>query len=343
MTGKRAEMGVSLDNAITPLRLGLALAVVLSHAFKSGGFGADPLEALTGGQLQIGTASVIAFFGLSGWLLADTRTRRSRPRFAWHRILRIVPGLTVCVAVIWIVVVPVAVNMGGTRPAPNMFAWWALQILVPHSALPELSELYGHVAMPGIVDASLWTLGVEAAMYAVLFTLPGGVAGPGTAVVAALPLGLLIAAGDSWILQLPVAFGVGALLSGRSVPGSLAAVSVVVLAASSTLHILPIIAALAVPILTIWAGLALPLRWHADLSYGVYIYAWPVQQLAAMAGLSALGYPTYLAICLAAVLPVAFLSWSLIESPALKLRGLGQPPAEVIDREDPAFARTAGA
>ena len=65
-------MLIRADNAITPLRLGLALLVVFSHAFDVGGFGPDPLERVTGGQMKVGTVAVIAFFGLSGFL--DFRT-----------------------------------------------------------------------------------------------------------------------------------------------------------------------------------------------------------------------------------------------------------------------------
>ncbi|MDD1608107.1 MAG: hypothetical protein LUQ18_06360, partial [Methylococcaceae bacterium] len=54
-----------------------------------------------------------------------------------------------------------------------------------------------------------------------------------------------------------------------------------------------------------------------DISYGVYIYAWPIQQMVWSQGQSA-----YLNILLstAIVFPLAYLSWCFIEKPALNIR-----------------------
>ena len=54
-----------------------------------------------------------------------------------------------------------------------------------------------------------------------------------------------------------------------------------------------------------------------DISYGVYIYAWPVQQLVWTPGQS--GYANA-ALATLIVIPVAYLSWRLVEKPALNLR-----------------------
>ena len=66
----------------------------------------------------------------------------------------------------------------------------------------------------------------------------------------------------------------------------------------------------------------MPLRWSLDLSYGTYIYAWPIQQLLAMGGLAAMGFVPYLTGCLVLILGVALVSAKLVEEPALQLRRL---------------------
>lgn len=55
-----------------------------------------------------------------------------------------------------------------------------------------------------------------------------------------------------------------------------------------------------------------------DLSYGVYIYAWPVQQLVALSGGSRHGVALYIALSIALTYPLAALSWFLVEKPALR-------------------------
>ena len=77
------------QNGITAARLGLALLVVVSHSFVLTGH-LEPLVAETG-QLSLGFAAVLGFFGLSGWLLAGSRLRTTPLPFLRNRALRIYP------------------------------------------------------------------------------------------------------------------------------------------------------------------------------------------------------------------------------------------------------------
>ena len=56
-----------------------------------------------------------------------------------------------------------------------------------------------------------------------------------------------------------------------------------------------------------------------DVSYGFYIYAWPVQQLVVLIGGAALGMPVYILITIVVTFALAWLSWVLIERPAMLL------------------------
>ncbi len=64
----------------------------------------------------------------------------------------------------------------------------------------------------------------------------------------------------------------------------------------------------------------------ADLSYGVYVYGYPIQQLLPLLGGAAYGYAVYLALCLAGVAIMAAASWFIIEKPAMKLRRYFEKP-----------------
>lgn len=54
-----------------------------------------------------------------------------------------------------------------------------------------------------------------------------------------------------------------------------------------------------------------------DISYGMYIYAFQVQQLVAVQGGAALGYWQFSLVALAATVPMAIASWLLLERPVI--------------------------
>jgi peptidoglycan/LPS O-acetylase OafA/YrhL len=72
--------------------------------------------------------------------------------------------------------------------------------------------------------------------------------------------------------------------------------------------------------LFLWAMVALPVRVEptADLSYGMYVYHWPVEQVLHAAGLAAAGRIAFTVVALAVTATVAYGSWKLVESPALR-------------------------
>jgi peptidoglycan/LPS O-acetylase OafA/YrhL len=75
----------------------------------------------------------------------------------------------------------------------------------------------------------------------------------------------------------------------------------------------------------IWLGIHLPFARVCavnDYSYGIYIYAFPIQQLLTMWGVNRWGYGVYTLLTLAAVIPIAVASWWLVEKHALKLKKL---------------------
>jgi peptidoglycan/LPS O-acetylase OafA/YrhL len=59
---------------------------------------------------------------------------------------------------------------------------------------------------------------------------------------------------------------------------------------------------------------------RTDLSFGVYIYACPIQQLLAIGGLIWLNPFAFFVVSIVATLPLAALSWLLVEKPAQSLK-----------------------
>jgi peptidoglycan/LPS O-acetylase OafA/YrhL len=313
------------DNAITALRLGLAVLVVFSHSFVAGGFGVDPLMTATGGQMQLGTVAVIGFFGLSGFLLTRSRERSSLPKYLRNRVLRIVPGLWVCLGFIALVVVPIAVALGGRANSAQV------EVFVIHAARFDLvpvaiDGLYIGNASPDLVDVSLWTLPVEILCYVVLAAVPRRLLRAGAQVFLVLfVIANTSTHGNLPSLHLPIAFASGAILylERHRIPfsGRLALGAVAVTVVSAIFGSLAVVAPLTLPYVGVWLGFRFQVSLTRDLSYGVYIYGWPIQSLLAMLGTTSLGVLPYFVLSLAPVLAMAFVSWTMVEVRALHLRG----------------------
>ena len=83
----------------------------------------------------------------------------------------------------------------------------------------------------------------------------------------------------------------------------------------------------------LWLGAHLPfprVGARNDYSYGLYIYAFPVQQLLAIWGATRLGYVPYTGLVILATSVLAVASWWLVEKRALSLKSLRlHPPSQV--------------
>jgi peptidoglycan/LPS O-acetylase OafA/YrhL len=93
----------------------------------------------------------------------------------------------------------------------------------------------------------------------------------------------------------------------------------------------------------LWLGIHLPFHMvgaRNDYSYGVYIYAYPVQQLLVIWGASRWGYWPYALLSVVAVVPFATASWWAIEKHALRLKSLNWFVPMMLGRrvpEDPSI------
>jgi len=74
-------------------------------------------------------------------------------------------------------------------------------------------------------------------------------------------------------------------------------------------------------------------RYCGDLSYGLYIYGWPAEELVMwLSGGRAVWWQVFL-IALPAAAALAFLSWHLVERPALRLKPATRRPSASPRRE----------
>jgi peptidoglycan/LPS O-acetylase OafA/YrhL len=101
-----------------------------------------------------------------------------------------------------------------------------------------------------------------------------------------------------------------------------AAAAISVVAALLLLPQYQLLGAFGFAYLCVYAAVRLPMRGNPrwDLSYGLYVYHWPVYLLLALAGGSVLGEWAFAAVGMALTLCLAILSWVLVERPALRLK-----------------------
>lgn len=333
------------SNNFDALRLGAAFAVLVSHSFVLTGRREPAI-----GTLSLGAVGVYMFFAISGYLITRSWSRQpDLGPYLVKRILRIMPAL---VAVVVLVTIFAGFFLTTLSPAAyfGQSAPWhyiASNIFVLGKATYYLPGVFVHDPYPIAVNGSLWTLSVEFKAYLWLAVVGvialrsrrwSGVAGM-LLLILSLASGLHLTGifGNDTYFRV---FGVGACLYlwrdriPRSPQLALLLLAICVVFSNTVAQAL--VATVALSYVTIVAAHGRPvLRWatsHGDLSYGIYLWAFPVQQTIT----SVLPHVTpweMIAIAAPVTVALAAVSWKLIERPALTLKmtvvGVATPPGPV--------------
>jgi peptidoglycan/LPS O-acetylase OafA/YrhL len=341
----------SADNALNFVRLGLALLVIFGHALPLGGFEPFTFGPFVHGGLH-GTA-VEGFFAISGFLIFASALRVPLLPYLWRRFLRIYPGYVTALMVTAFIAAPIA---GALEEGARWSASAATNFVVGALDLKPSQDAIDHtllnVPLPQVWNGSLWTLFYEGVAYvgvALLVLIPGvrrhvNVIVP--ILVAVMSAVYLFAPQEAYALLpnplQPIAvnglrlwtfFAWGMLaytLAGRIRVRGLAAVAawmVVLLATHWTALPAGLSQALilaALPAAVLLTGAVLPWRIgsRTDLSYGLYVYAFPIQQMLVLLGFHHYGWAFAALACAVLTIPVAWLSWIAVERPAMSLKGL---------------------
>ncbi|MEP6655965.1 MAG: acyltransferase [Betaproteobacteria bacterium] len=160
------------DNNFNVMRFVAASLVVLSHSYALSGRGAKEPLARTVEILDFATLAVIIFFVISGFLV--TRSAHFAPTlgsFIRARFLRIWPGLVVTALLSVFVLGPIATVL----PLRDFFhdsqTWKYLASIPILDVGHGLPGVFIGNPMSGGVNGSLWTIQVEAWLYAVVAVL----------------------------------------------------------------------------------------------------------------------------------------------------------------------------
>lgn len=340
-------------NGLNLLRLILAASVIVWHSVKL----TDREIDVTPVRQALAFMPVDGFFAISGFLIAGSWRRRPEVvAFLQARVLRIFPGFWVCLAVTAMVLAPIGVLASG-RSLPAGYGSEAIYYLLNNLTLTirQLDIAGTPLGVPdaGVWNGSLWTLRWEFSCYVgvLLLGLLGLLARRSAVVVlfVGAVLGFLVVHGvglENYFLvqgtRFAVMFLAGVVVfalqdrlpDGRT-PITIAAILVLgslFLPAYQPLGALPFAYLLIAGAARV-TDVRLALR--NDVSYGVYIYAFPIQQI--LAGTRLVDAPVMLfaALTLILTLPLAAASWFAVERPALRLKN--QPIR--IGRIEPASSK----
>lgn len=150
----------SRRNLFVMLRLALALGVLIGHFFPI--FGIDDPNYLAS---TLAGVSVLAFFFLSGFLITDSASRSSTRKFLIRRIMRIGPGLLVSLVLTSFLISPlIALIDGRTMFSFENFRYFD-NLFLPLQLQHTIGDSVAGLPVSESINGSLWTLPVEFRLY----------------------------------------------------------------------------------------------------------------------------------------------------------------------------------
>jgi peptidoglycan/LPS O-acetylase OafA/YrhL len=338
------------------LRLLFAVLVVVSHAYSlSGDWGSgDILYRNTGEHVALSYIGVRGFFILSGYLIFQSLMRsRNLVEYFWKRLLRLYPALIV---VLVLTVIFAAFVYEGSNYLAEKSVWTYiprnLALLQPQFTINGVFEKNPYAAA---INGSLWTIGFEFLFYVGLSSLFFLKNRP-VVFKTLLAIGFItlffgktflfkalgfVALSEKPYLNLAIYFLSGSLLAAFKIEDfknrkALFVVGIAGITAAIFFNFFNTAEFLFLPLVVLPFGIASTRfinetgRAIGDLSYGMYIYGFPVAQ--GLAYYFTLNAVEMMIFSLLITSICAYFSWHLIEKKALKLKKL-QPLAFFKKRE----------
>lgn len=345
MLGSVAAVFDRRANGLNFLRLCLAAGVIIWHSFPLTGHNIGFAPA----RQFMSSISVDGFFAISGFLIAGSWVGRPHlGAFLRARALRILPGFYTCLLFTALVLAPVVVFLtgGGRLGLAGELSYIKANALMWISKY-DIAGSPVAVPYPHVWNGSLWTLAWECLCYLGVAALGlAGVLRHRRLATGAFVLVWLVAV--AVLVHVPHADNFLITTFARFAPMFMAGVMIqqwadripvrrpliiaaaIILAGSTVLPDYRLLAALPIAYLLIVAGSFIRsprLRLRNDISYGVYVYAFPIQQSLALFGAWKLGIPMFALLGLLFTIPFATASWFGVERHALRLKGSRVPAA----------------
>ncbi len=321
-------MQIRTDNFDT-MRFIAAATVLFSHAvpITTGSNDTELLHRISSGQTTFGSLAVVVFFAMSGYLIAGSFLRSDNGwEFARARFLRIFPALAAVVVVTALAVGPSVSDQPWLAYVTEAETWryiWRNLLMRPANELPGV--FVGN-PLSGSINGSLWTLAYEVECYAIILLL--GVTGLLRRWPLTVIYGASLAASALWFGgargPLAAVFLGGAMMRvwnirlNGPVAGLCGLLWCVALFVPGFRLANATVGVYVVLYLALGMRVKAPnLARYGDVSYGVYLWAFPIQQCVTMLGLDGRAWLANALLSLVLTTIIAALSWHWIEKPCL--------------------------
>ncbi|WP_257111209.1 acyltransferase family protein [Pseudomonas ficuserectae] len=322
---------INRNNAFDLIRHVAALAVLVSHHYVLSGF----QEPMLKGYNSLGAIAVLAFFVISGFLISQSFLNTpSVYLYLEKRIARLFPALIVCAGVM-VYIAGLFFSKG--RGAEYVLSLDALIDFLKISMFgrADISKITSGFIFNDSFNGSLWTLKIEFGFYVALALALLLIRNATTPLLIALffCLTTYICSTSSHPMApkllaystVGIAFFVGAslyfykaLFASPKTKIVVSVLSIMLVFFSLNTPWVMVLASVGISVLVLMVGTFFSdtiIRSRFDISYGMYLYAFPVQQL--MINVSGLSFYASLSASVAVVIVLATLSWLMVEKPIL--------------------------
>lgn len=336
------ELTIYRNNNLNIMRFMAAILVIICHAFPLcyGAESEDVVGRLTKGMINLGGIAVGVFFVTGGFLIArSSENRKHTIPFFKARIKRIFPSLAVVILLCTFVLGPI-VSMDSVKEYlsnAETYRYLLNILLIPIHTLPGVFQNHMY---PGVVNGALWTLPVEFACYIGCFcayklgffnqkrffcTVPIVVAG--TVIFFSL-FGnkIVLVRIVRPILLYYIGIGFYVYRAKIKIDVKLGVVSMILFIISILFNVSNIGMLLFFPYMIYFLAYGLPCKLckfgeKYEISYGMYLYGWPVQQTLIEIGNIFCNWYVNAIVTVFIVMVLGFLNSNLVEKQIWKEKG----------------------
>ncbi|MBB6447261.1 acyltransferase family protein [Bacillus benzoevorans] len=335
LSGKSIDQCIDArKNNLDIIRFIAATLVIFSHAYPltTGNNATEAFAVFSNGQMTFGELAVSIFFVISGFLITQSYDRSKNPIYYFKaRVLRIFPGLIFCVLLTVLFLGPILSELGVKAYFTNRETFDYLKTITLYWIQYDLPGVFQTNAWPGAVNGSLWTLWYEFFFYIVVAVLGVARLLDKRVVLAGFILAsaLYFLGKGALYTDLFRYFGAGMALylfrKQIKLNGWMALVSLVILfitvKAGYFVYAFTIFGTYLIFYVAFDTRVKLQnFGRYGDFSYGIYIYAFPIQQIMSYLFHNQLNVWGNFLLTFPLALLLAIISWYLVEKRALKYK-----------------------